>query len=420
MPDQERKDAFRVASATPALVALLGTANEGLREQATKVMERFVRLDSSSSDDELVSSGGIALLCENLRHSSSDQLQTVTTIAKLSASPVNAAAIADSGSVDTLIELIDGDCGLPALVTLANLSRLGSLRVNHLQPPSALAALAAACAPENSLEKRAAALTCVAQASLDSTCRLRLAEKGAPPHLVASLRESSASHAEARQQACHALAQFAADEKFRAQMAPWGALRPLCAQMSASVQSDARTRAMALSAVANVSFVDADELARSGAPQGLAEVLFDSDASMLRMALTAVSNLLQAPTAAASVAEALLSSGGALALPNFLDHPDSDVASLAVTAVMHACKHRSLAAPLAEAGAAPAVVAGASHACMRPSPSLHTTLNPFHAAPLHSNPLHFSLTLLPRALPLLHHHPQLNSCNIGADGCSSP
>ncbi|KAL1519633.1 hypothetical protein AB1Y20_023144 [Prymnesium parvum] len=357
MPEAKLKDAFRAASATPALVALLGTANETLRSQATTLLQGAITEGNASGDDELLHSGGIALLCENLKQSPSDRTQTTAALAKLSSSPLNAAAIAEAaGTVDALLAEVAraAESRTAALLTLANLCRLGALRTPHLHPAAATGALAAACAPDEPEEVRGAALTCVAQAALDRTCREGLAAAGVAAHLVAALHDAAAPPAAA--EACHALAQFAADETFRPQLAAWGALRPLCAQMSEAVQPDGRTRAMALSAVANVSFVDAEALAAAGATPHLAEVLFGADAQMLRMALTALSNLLRTAAAAETVVPQLLESGGAFALPTHLQHADADVASQAVTAVMHACAHPPLVAPLAEAGAAPAVV----------------------------------------------------------------
>ena len=69
---------------------------------------------------------------------------------------------------------------------------------------------------------------------------------------------------------------------------------------------------------------------------------------MLRMALTAVSNLLLAD-AATTVDAQLLSSGGALALAGLLQHAEADICEQALTAVMRACSHPTLVAPMAEA-----------------------------------------------------------------------
>ena len=74
-----------------------------------------------------------------------------------------------------------------------------------------------------------------------------------------------------------------------------GALPPLCVQLSAALQSDGRSRAAALSAIANVSFVDSPALVSAGAAPRLCEVLFETDAALLRMALTTLFNLLMAP-----------------------------------------------------------------------------------------------------------------------------
>ena len=338
-----------------------------------------------------------------------------------------------------LLKLVSGlgDIATVALSAIANLSKLGALRISHLQSASAVTGLATACAAEASTETRALALSCIAQAALDPACRKALASHGVPAHLVAAMDASSGVVTEARSQATQALAQFAADEEFRKSLSSWGALSPLCTQLSASAQPDARMRAMALSAIANVSFVDASELAKAGATSRLIEVLFDvttaanepvegaggraaggagggraarpsplasrsclaskawrprlgpgegatvaehsesfhlpscspghpdapratcrsqADPAMLRMALTAVSNLLLAPDAAASVVPQLQQSGGVLAIAGLLQNADPDLCSQALTTTMHACAHPTLVVPLAEAGAAPAVV----------------------------------------------------------------
>ena len=361
MPPPTVKDAFRAASATPALVALLGTADESIRSRAMALMERLAPSDGAQVSDDMVSTGGIALLCDNLLQQSqpeANKLQAMQTIASLSRTAANAVAIAETvGAVDGVFALLGRSPALTAaaLTTLANLSQLGALRLAHFREAAALQSLSTAAAPDSSPDIRAAALICIAQAALDRSCRQGLARQGVPQHLVAAIGAEALS-AEAVCHATQALAQFGAEEEYRNLFVGWGAIPPLCAQLTPAVQPDSRTRAMALSAIANISFVDAPSLIRAGAADRLVETLFDADVTMLRMSLTAISNLLRATDTEPAVVGQLLQSGAVHAIAALLNNPDAEISAQALTATVHACSHASLAAPLAEAGALPAVV----------------------------------------------------------------
>ena len=288
--------------------------------------------------------------------------QALATLSSLSESPVNAVALASTrGAVNELFNLLNAPeptAASAALRALGNLCKLGSLPAEPLRSADALARLAERMQDTDSA-RRSAALELIAQASLDPDSRHALVSVGAPQMLVGVLAAGGAH-------ACHAtqaLAQFAADERYRGQLAAWGALPPLSNHIGANSQADARSRAAALSAVANVSYTDAHALVSAGAPAKIAELLFETDAPMLRMALSALTNMLLAPPAeaesqspAAKIGPPLMAAGGAHALAILLGSADTEIRAHAASAAAAMASVPALVAALADAGAATALV----------------------------------------------------------------
>ncbi len=355
------RHAVRQASALPALVAMLGDRQEEVNKAAATILALLDPSDNAQLA-ELQNSGGIALLCETLVSTSAAEathLQAMQTLATLSASPTSAVAIAEyPNAVVTYVNIVvappTDEAKTAALTTLAHLSSLGALSLEPLRSQPFLSALAATVMarrasstrapsepPADDSEARAAALTLLAQASQDAACRLELVQLGVPPAFSAAIGEGG----EGARHATHALAQFAADETFRLQLAAWSAPKPLATQLTPATQPDARTRAMALSALANYSYVDPVALAEPGILATLGQLLFESDAAILGMALTALSNLIGA---AEAVTPALLAAGTPLAVHTLLSHADHHVVDQAVGTLLKLSSEPALAGALAE------------------------------------------------------------------------
>ena len=326
------------------------------------------------------------------------RLTGLRTLVPLAASPLNAVAIAEApGAVGALCALLDHaemSARLAALAALSSLCALGALRAEQLlAADGALGALLAlARAPGGGVPpaQRAAALAILAQAALDAAGRRQLVALGGAALFVEALAPGGPleREADARRDATQALAHLAADESFRHQLAAWGALPPLCAQLASAAQPDARVRACALSAVANVSFVDAAALVAAGALPRLAELLFEGEQARarahvhahadarahahaqrtprclptpaqatLRMALTALLNLLGATDAGAVPAAQLLQGGIAHALAALLQHLHADIRQHALVVTSTLAAQPPLARALVEAGAVAHAVA---------------------------------------------------------------
>jgi len=360
------QDAFRAASALPSLVALLGAKDETSRSLAMALLTRVAPADGVGG--ELVATGGIALLCEGLVHEQGEaRLEALRTLVPLAASPLNAVAVAEApGAVGALCALLDHaemSTRLAALAALSSLCALGALRAEQLlAADGALGALLAlARAPGGGVPpaQRAAALAILAQAALDAAGRRQLVALGGAALFVEALAPGGPleREADARRDATQALAHLAADESFRHQLVAWGALPSLCAQLASATQPDARVRACALSAVANVSFVDAAALVAAGALPRLAELLFEGEQATLRMALTALLNLLGATDAGAVPAAQLLQGGIAHALAALLQHLQADIRQHALIVTSALAVQPPLARALVEAGAVAHTVA---------------------------------------------------------------
>ena len=362
------RHAVRQHSALPSLVAMLGDRDEAVNAAAATILALIDPSDNAALA-ELQNTGGIALLCETLVSASATEtshLQAMQTLATLSASPTPAVAIAEyPGAISAYVNLVcaprSPEARAAALTTLAHLSTLGALGLEVLRSQPLLIALADAAsakpadmpAAEQPADdaQRAAALALLAQAAQDGACRLELAQLNTPPVFAAAIADGG----ETAKAATHALAHFAADETFRLQLASWGAPQPLASQLSPNTQPDARTRAMALSALANYSYVDAAALAEAGVTPTLGQLLFEGDAAILGMALTALTNLIGASDA---VAPALLQAGTPLAVHSLLSHSDHTVVDQAVGALIKMCAEPLLAAALADVPGAVGALVG--------------------------------------------------------------
>ena len=351
------RHAVRQASALPALVALLACRQEEVHKAAATILALLDPTDKMQLT-ELENSGGITLLCETLVSTSAagaTHLQAMQTLATLSAAPTSAVAIAEypralATCVNIIVAPPTETAKAAALTTLANLSSLGALSLEPLRSQPFLSALAAVTLAAVTMgsrgrphtEARTAALGLLAKVSEDRVCRRELVLLNLPPAFSMAIGEGG----EGARHATHALSHFAADETFRLQLASWGALSPLAQQLSATTQPDARTRAMALSALANYSYVDPTALSIvPGVLATLGRLLFEQDAAVLTMALTALSNLVGV---AETVAPALLAAGTPQAVHALLSHADHHVVEQALTTLLKLSGERALAGAFAE------------------------------------------------------------------------
>ena len=351
------RHAVRQASALPALVALLACRQEEVHKAAATILALLDPTDKAQLT-VLENSGGITLLCETLVSTSAAEathLQAMQALATLSAAPTSAVAIAEyPRALATYVNIIVAPptetAKAAALTTLANLSSLGALSLEPLRSQPFLSALAAVTLAAVTMgsrgrphtEARTAALGLLAKVSEDRVCRRELVLLNLPPAFSMAIGEGG----EGARHATHALSHFAADETFRLQLASWGALSPLAQQLSATTQPDARTRAMALSALANYSYVDPTALSIvPGVLATLGRLLFEQDAAVLTMALTALSNLVGV---AETVAPALLAAGTPQAVHALLSHADHHVVEQALTTLLKLSGERALAGAFAE------------------------------------------------------------------------
>ena len=96
--------------------------------------------------DEMVATGGIALLCDNLLQRDqpeANKLQAAVTIATLSASPVNAVAIAEAAGA------VDGDCARSRADRMAGHPALAEPRPLPAATPADTPAAACAVAADS-------------------------------------------------------------------------------------------------------------------------------------------------------------------------------------------------------------------------------------------------------------------------------
>ena len=350
------RHAVRQASALPALVALLACRQEEVHKAAATILALLDPTDKAQLT-VLENSGGITLLCETLVSTSAAEathLQAMQALATLSAAPTSAVAIAEyPRALATYVNIIVAPptetAKAAALTTLANLSSLGALSLEPLRSLPFQSALAGVIMATKGrahggahTEARTAALGLLAKVSEDRLCRRELVLLNLPPALSMAISEGG----EGARHATHALSHFAADDTFRLQLASWGALPPLAQQLSASTQLDARTRAMALSALANFSYVDPTALsAVPGVLATLGRLLFEQDAAVLTMALTALSNLVGF---AETVAPALLAAGTPRAVHALLSHNDHHVVEQSLATLLKLSGDRALAGAFVE------------------------------------------------------------------------
>ena len=259
------------------------------------------------------------MLAEQLNaHDMRSQLQALSALSQLSASPQQAVAIVDNGCVQPLLELLEHpnqELKSYAAITFGNLCSASAIPPHQLQHPSVLPHIVMMLSSNNALAKAPAA-GAVASMLHSTPLRESVFEMGGLPPLVALLQADS----DTSYHAVQAVAQFAADERYR----PMVAEQPGIGQLSILLSSHLpHVQSCALSAMANVSFVSASvrPLASSGALAQLRSILFNTDEQAQRMCLTAMCNLL---SGAPSSADSLLQVGGHMALLTQLSSPSAE------------------------------------------------------------------------------------------------
>ena len=323
--------AVRNAGAVPQLIQLMSHQYARVANLAASLVADLCPGDAHNAE-QLYESGGLVMLAEQLSsHDTKAQLQALSALSQLSASPQQAGAIVDNGCVTPILEFLDHpspELKSYAAITFGNLCSSGSIPLSQLEHSSVLPHLVNILLSSNHLAKGPAA-GALASMAHQPHLRTQIYQLGG----LAGLMSLLGARSDASYHAVQAIAQFAADERYRASLAEirgLEALPPLLASPLPHVQL------CALSAVANISFVPsaASQLASAGALAHLGQLLFGAAESP--MLLTAMVNILSSAPAAA---DSLLQVGGHMALLTSLSAPSVEVQSQVVTAIGHLCRH---------------------------------------------------------------------------------
>jgi len=361
----ECQHAVRNAGAVPHLIQLMSHGSPKLSQLAADLVASLCPGDMSNAE-QLFESGGIVMLAERLLgNDEAQQLQALSALSQLSADVQQAGAIVESGCLQPVLELLEHrnmELKSYAAITFGNLCANGTLSPAQLQHPSVLPHLVSMLSSSNGLAK-GPAVSAIAAMAGQPHLRASVYDLGGLPGLVSLLH----SDADTSYHAVQAVAQFAADERYRAALPGVGAMAPLTSLLSSHLP---HVQHCALSAVANSSFVPSavQPLCAAGAPALVGQLLFNHDAAVQKMCLTALCNLLAAEPAAAGAA--LLQVGGHVALQTQLSTPAPEVQSQAAMAIGHMSRHAPAVQALLEVDTVP-LLCGLLHSPV-PSVQLQT------------------------------------------------